>query len=137
MTSSPAVPRASLRQYLWSAVADVLTVLVFVAIGRRNHDEGVNANGVLEVAAPFLIALALVWLALALAPRRRFPLDPEWGASVWVGTVTLGMVLRHVVFDDGTATAFVIVATVFLGSVLNGWRAIARSMAMRRAATSR
>ncbi|MFM8380570.1 MAG: DUF3054 domain-containing protein, partial [Actinomycetota bacterium] len=45
-------PSVSLR--LWCAVADVLTVVIFVAIGRRNHDEDVDAGGVLEVVAPFL-----------------------------------------------------------------------------------
>jgi len=41
-------------------------------------------------------------------------------------------VLRKFVFDDGTALSFVIVTTVFLGTFLNGWRAIARSLAGRR-----
>lgn len=120
-------PGPSVRQRLWFGVADVLTVMIFVAIGRRNHDEDVDAGGVLDVAAPFLIALALVWSVLAIVQRRRSPVDPAWGASVWVGTVTLGMVLRKFLFDDGTATAFVIVATIFLGAGLNGWRAIART----------
>jgi Protein of unknown function (DUF3054) len=48
-----------------------------------------------------------------------------------VTTVALGMVLRKFVFDDGTATAFVIVATVFTGAVLNGWRLAARSTISR------
>lgn len=118
-------------------MADVFTVVIFVAVGRRNHDEDVNANGVLQVAAPFLIALALVWTLLMIRERGRTPVDPGWGASVWVGTVTLGMILRKVAFDDGTATAFVIVATVFLGVGLNGWRAIARWTAARQAMSSR
>lgn len=132
MTSTDG-PRTSVRQRLWCAVADVLTVVIFVAIGRRNHDEDVGAGGVLEVAAPFLLALALVWSVLAIVQRRRSPDDPAWGASVWVGTVTLGMVIRKFLFDDGTATAFVIVATIFLAAGLNGWRAVARSVVRRRA----
>lgn len=123
----------SVRQRMWCAVADVLTVVVFVAVGRRNHDGDVDASGVLEVAAPFLIALALVWSALTLVQRHRSPVDPLWGLSAWVGTLILGMLLRKVAFDGGTATAFVIVATVFLGAGLNGWRAVARSVVRRRA----
>jgi hypothetical protein len=42
------------------------------------------------------------------------------------------MVLRHFVFDDGTATAFIIVATVFLCAFLNGWRALARKLLISR-----
>ena len=136
MTSEPAITRPSAFPRLWCAVADVVTVVVFVAIGRRNHDDDVDAIGVLEVATPFLIALALVWSVLSVAQRRRSPIDPAWGASVWVGTLILGMVLRKFLFDDGTATAFVIVATVFLGTGMNGWRAIARSVVRRRAAVT-
>ncbi|NDF32532.1 MAG: DUF3054 domain-containing protein, partial [Acidimicrobiia bacterium] len=29
------------RNVLWALVADVIGIIVFVAIGRRNHDEGV------------------------------------------------------------------------------------------------
>ena len=64
-----------------------------------------------------LWSLALVW---------RDPLSTRSGVIVWIGTVALGMVLRNLVFDDGTATAFVIVATVFLGVAVNSWRALAR-----------
>lgn len=136
ITSGSRRPGPSIRQRLSYLVADVLTVVVFVAIGRRNHDEDVDASGVLDVAAPFLLALALVWSVLAVVQRRRSPIDPVWGLSTWVGTLALGMVLRKVAFDGGTATAFVIVATLFLGAGLNGWRAIARSVARRRAAVT-
>lgn len=136
MTSETTDAGPSVRQRLHWAVADVITVVVFVAIGRRNHDEDVDAGGVLEVAAPFLIALALVWSVLSVVQPRRSPVDPLWGISAWVGTLILGMVLRKVAFDGGTATAFVIVATVFLGAGLNGWRAVARWAARRRTGTS-
>ena len=116
--------RPSLRTFLWSALADVVTVLIFVAVGRRNHDGTVNAEGVFDVATPFLIALAIIWVVLI--ARRIPPLSATAGVALWVGTVTVGMVLRKTVFDGGTATAFVIVATIFLGLGLNGWRAVAR-----------
>ena len=113
----------SLRIALWALVADVATVVVFVAIGRRNHDEGTEASGVFTTAAPFLIALVVAW---ALGRISRQPVSAGAGVSVWIGTVVIGMVLRNLLFDDGTATAFVIVATIFLGAVLNGWRALVR-----------
>ncbi|MFM8481809.1 MAG: DUF3054 domain-containing protein, partial [Actinomycetota bacterium] len=95
-----------------------------------------DAGGVLEVAAPFLIALGLVWSMLSVVQHRRSPVDPVWGLGAWLGTLILGMVLRNVAFDDGTATAFVIVATIFLGVGLNGWRAITRSVVRRRTAVT-
>ena len=108
---------------LWSAVIDVLCIVIFVAIGRKNHDEGETAAGIFRVAAPFLIAAVAGWLATQAWKR---PLELRTGAIVWVTTIVLGMILRNFVFNDGTATAFIIVATVFLCAFLNGWRAIVR-----------
>jgi len=33
--------------------------------------------------------------------------------------------LRHFAWDRGTAGAFIVVATIFLGATMMGWRAIA------------
>ena len=111
------------RVVLWSAVVDVLCIVIFVAIGRKNHDEGEAAAGIFRVAAPFLIAAVAGWLATQAWKR---PLELRTGVIVWLTTIMLGMVLRRFVFDEGTATAFIIVATVFLCAFLNGWRAIVR-----------
>jgi len=43
----------------------------------------------------------------------------------------VGMVLRRTVFDRGTAAAFVVVATLFVGLFLVGWRLIARQTIRR------
>lgn len=116
------------RAVLWSLVADVVGIIVFVTIGRRNHDEGVAPAGVIETAAPFVIAALVGWL---IARGWKSPVAVGTGAIIWVTTVALGMVLRKLVFDDGTATAFVIVATVFTGAVLNGWRLAVRTRQAR------
>ena len=42
--------------------------------------------------------------------------------SIWVFPLAVGMVLRRFVFDRGTATSFVVVASVFLGLTMFGWR---------------
>jgi Protein of unknown function (DUF3054) len=103
---------------------DILAVVVFVAIGRRSHDESGNAVlGALRVAAPFLIALAVGWLV---ARAHRAPLDIRSGLIVWACTVAIGLALRRTVFDRGVAVAFIIVATITLGVLLIGWRALAK-----------
>jgi len=107
-------------------VVDVLVVLLFVVIGRRNHEEAESAGGLLHTAAPFLIAVAVAWIALWIS-GRSFPAAPApesraGGLVVWPATVVLGMLLRRSMFDDGTALAFVIVATLFLGLTMNLWR---------------
>jgi len=103
-----------------AAAADVVAVLVFVALGRRSHDEPGNAVvGALRVAAPFLIGLTVAWL-VARAWRR--PTALVTGLTIWPITVALGMVLRRTVFDRGTAASFIVVATIATGVLLIGWR---------------
>jgi len=49
-----------------------------------------------------------------------------------VGALTLGMALRGLVFDRGTAPSFVVVAAIVLGVLLIGWRLAARVAGQRR-----
>lgn len=110
------------RRWVRTAALDVLSVLVFVAIGRRSHDEDGNVVvGALKVAAPFVIAVAVGWL-VGRAWRR--PDDVATGVVIWLVTIVAGMLLRHFVFDKGTATSFIIVATIVLGAFLLGWRLV-------------
>ena len=105
-----------------AALADIAVVVVFVAIGRRNHDEGTAVDGIATVAAPFLIALAGGWIV---ARAWRKPMQVDTAFIIWPITVALGLVLRNLVFDRGTALTFIIVATLFTGFLLVGWRLIA------------
>jgi hypothetical protein len=112
-----------------AAACDVVAVLLFVTLGRRSHDEGGNVvTGVLSVAAPFLIALAVGWAA---ARAWRAPVAWRTGLVVWPVTVALGMVLRRFAFDRGTATSFIVVASVATGLLLLGWRLVARRVIAR------
>ena len=47
------------------------------------------------------------------------------GIAAWLGAVAVGMVLR-VIAGQGTAIAFIVVALVFLGLFMLGWRLAAR-----------
>jgi hypothetical protein len=100
---------------------DTFSVVLFVAIGRREHERDSAIAGLIGTAAPFLIALALGWLVLR-AWRR--PTAWATGIGVWAVTIVAGMLLRNLVFDDGTATSFVIVAASFLALFLIGWRLV-------------
>jgi len=111
-----------------AAVIDIVSVLAFVAIGRRNHDEGTAIIPVFSVAAPFLIALAAAWAG---GRAWRAPQSLRTGVAVWVPTVVVGLALRRLVFDHGIATPFVIVATLFLGFALLGWRLVASRLGPR------
>ena len=109
------------RRVALAGIADVAAIVVFVAIGRRNHDEGTAVDGIATVAAPFLIALIVGWIVARAWAR---PMQVESAFIIWPVTVALGMVLRNVVFDRGTALPFIIVATVVTGVFLVGWRMV-------------
>lgn len=117
-----------------AGAADVVAVVVFVTLGRDSHGEALDGAGIAGVAAPFLIGLAAGWLV---ARAWRAPSSVRVGVVVWPVTVALGMLLRHVAWHRGTALAFIVVATVFLGVFLVGWRAVRSGVVRRRAARGR
>jgi Protein of unknown function (DUF3054) len=101
---------------------DVACVLVFCAVGRRSHDEGLNVAGIAETAWPFLSGTAVGWLA-ARAWRRPTAVFPT-GVVVWLCTVAVGMLLRKAT-SAGVAGSFVVVASAVTAVLLLGWRALA------------
>lgn len=104
-----------------AAGLDVGSVVFFVAAGRRTHEQDPAITGLIETAAPFLLGLLLAWIV---ARGWRSPESMRTGLVIWPLTVLFGMLLRDVVFDDGTALSFVIVTAGFLGLTLVGWRAV-------------
>jgi hypothetical protein len=112
-----------MRSAARAAVADICCVLLFVVIGRASHTKGESFAGLASTSWPFLTGLAAGWLA-ARAWRKPAAILPS-GAGAWLGTVAVGMVLRMAA-GQGTAFSFILVALVFLGLFLLGWRLAAR-----------
>lgn len=106
-----------------AATFDIVAIVVFVAIGRRSHDEDGSLRGLVRVAAPFLIGLAISWVV---ARAWRAPTSATTGMVIWPVTVAVGMLVRRFVFDGGTALAFIVVASIVTGLLLIGWRAFFR-----------
>jgi hypothetical protein len=111
---------------------DVVSVLMFCAVGRRSHDEGVDVTGVAATAWPFLTGTALGWL-LSKAWRRPTALAPT-GVIVWLSTVVTGMLLRKA-SSAGVAASFVVVAASVTAVLLLGWRAVTELIARRNVVT--
>lgn len=108
------------KQVGLAAVADAVCVLVFCAIGRRSHAEGVTVSGVAETAWPFLVGAAVGWL-VSRGWRRPLAIVPT-GLAVWVSTIAVGMLLRKA-SSDSVAVTFVVVASAVTAVLLLGWRA--------------
>ena len=81
------------RRVVTAAALDVASLLLFVVIGRRNHEEGESVAGIVETAAPFLIGLAVAWLVVR---AWRWPTALLTGLALWPITVlpTCGILRR-------------------------------------------
>lgn len=109
--------------------ADIGCVVMFSALGRRSHGEGLTLAGVAGTAWPFLIGLGVGWL-VSRAWHRPGAVLPT-GLTIWVCTVAVAMVGRRAT-GAGTPAGFVVVATVVTGLLLVGWRTV-RVVLSRRA----
>jgi hypothetical protein len=119
------------------ALADLVCVLVFAAIGRASHGEDVGVAGLAATTWPFAAGLLLGWVLVRLVPAARArPAGLLAGILVWLPTVAAGMVLRAVT-GAGVQTSFVVVAAVVLGVFLLGWRGVATLVRRREAETPR
>lgn len=113
----------------WLGV-DLVAVLIFCALGRRSHDEGLDVSGLAATAWPFLSGTVLGWL-LSRGWRTPTAVAPT-GLTVWVSTVLVGMILRKAT-SAGVAWSFVVVASTATAVLLLGWRAVFEFVARRRA----
>lgn len=111
-----------------AAGIDTALVVAFAAIGRRNHEEDPGVTGLIGTAGPFVVGLVVAWLV---ATAWNKPFDVRTGLVVWPVTVVVGMIGRRLI-GDGTAVSFVIVATLFTGATLVGWRALRAVIAAKR-----
>lgn len=116
-----------LQRPAWLAV-DVVGVLVFCAVGRRSHDEGLDVTGIAVTAWPFLTGTVVGWL-VSRGWRRPTAVAPT-GVVVWLSTVVIGMLLRKAT-SAGVAASFVVVAMTVTALLLLGWR-VAAGLTLRR-----
>ena len=106
---------------------DVVAVVVFVAIGRLQHD-GAGAfapDEVLTTLWPFIAGLAVAVVVVAIA-RGAYMSTPV-GAYVAVITAACGLALRYA-SGQGIAVSFAVVTTVVLGLLMLGWRLLAQRL---------
>jgi peptidoglycan/LPS O-acetylase OafA/YrhL len=120
--------RNATRPAVLALVADIACVVVFCAIGRRSHAEGLTFGGIAETAWPFLSGTLAGWLISRAwrAPRAVAPT----GVVIWVSTVVVGMLLRKA-SSQGVAASFIVVASLVTALLLLGWRVVAGLIASR------
>lgn len=116
-------PRIRKRAIATAALLDLAVIIIFAALGRSTHSEGVDLPGVLGTAWPFIVAGLIGWLALR-NWRRPLAIWPG-GVGIWGCTWALGMLIRAIT-GGGTALPFVLVALGALGAGMLGWRLLAK-----------
>lgn len=123
MTGAPGAPASVIapRTIALAFVTDVVLVVVFALIGRASHAEHLTVPGIWQTAWPFLAGLVAGWL-VTMAWRAPTALA-RTGLGVWAVTLVGGMLLRSA-SGQGTAVAFIIVASITLLVFLVGWRAL-------------
>ncbi|SFN38918.1 DUF3054 domain-containing protein [Mycetocola miduiensis] len=108
----------------WAVLAlgiDLAATLLFVLVGRGNHNATSSILGLLTTWWPFVVALGFGWLVTRAWKR---PFGILWpGVGIWIVTVAGGMLLRTA-SGQGTAVPFVLIATISVAVLLLGWRAI-------------
>ena len=122
----------NLRQAARGAAAlDAGAIVVFAAVGRANHDEGIlgrGGSGLANTVWPFLAGAAVGWV-IAKGWTKPCAWRPT-GVIVWASTLVGGMLLR-LASGQGVRVSFVIVAAVVLAVFLIGWRVISGMLAKR------
>jgi peptidoglycan/LPS O-acetylase OafA/YrhL len=102
-------------------VVDLLVVAVFVLVGRRTHHDDAGLAGFWRVAWPFAVGLVAAW---AVSGLRRAPFEPRRVAVTSAATVAVAAFLRVAVQDRSAEPPFLLVALLFFGACLFGWRAL-------------
>ncbi len=121
--------RTDTRTVALALAGDIVCVVVFCAIGRRSHAEGLTLDGIAETAWPFLSGTLLGWV-ISRGWRAPTAIAPT-GVIVWLATVIVGMLLRKA-SSQGVAMSFIIVASVVTALLLLGWRGVAAVLRRRR-----
>lgn len=105
----------------WFWVLDIVVVLSFVVVGRDSHGFVTDWEETARVAAPFLIGLGVA--ALAVRPWRN-PASWITGLALGIATTSVGMLLRWLVWEDGTAPVFIVVTSAWIIGLMIAWRVV-------------
>lgn len=112
---------------LWAAT-DLVLIILFALLGRREHEHALSIVGILMTALPFLIAYVI--MTLLSKPNKTINKLFPVGLLVWIGTVALGLALR-IALGSTAAVPFIIVAFLVLGAFLMGRRLVTSLVARK------
>ena len=104
---------------IWFWVVDAVVVVSFVAVGRDSHGFTSDWGETFRIATPFLIGLVV---AIVIVRAWRDPLPWPTGLALGLATVASGLLIRWLVFEDGTAPVFILVTGGWIIGWMVAWR---------------
>lgn len=117
---------------LWKTVVlitgDILAIMLFVLIGKREHQLDASFVDSLITAAPFVIAWLLVGGTTGVFNAEaysRLGKTVVYITLIWLVAGSLGLALRAFIFQEGVSMPFIIVTLVSNLILLLLWRVIA------------
>ncbi|HXG36249.1 MAG TPA: DUF3054 domain-containing protein, partial [Dehalococcoidia bacterium] len=116
MTSIP-------RPQLVLVLGDLMVFAAFVLVGASSHDDGITLASFGRSFLPF----AAVWFLLGpLLGAFRLPAANAWPRLlvIWLICGLLALALRSLALQRPFWSAFTLIALVFNGSLLLGWRGV-------------
>lgn len=124
-----AVDRGESGQLVRTALligGDAAALLVFAAIGRKNHGEGLQLAETFNTALPFLVGWAvasgLTGAYSGNSKDRSIGKAANTAARAWILAVPVALVLRSIQRGYIPDKSFVIVSFIATGVLLIGWR---------------
>ncbi len=119
---------------------DVLTLLIFAAIGRRSHGEAVGLEAMLEVVTtglPFIAGWLLIapWTGAFKPEATRSPFGMLRATLLgWCGGLLVGALLRAAMLGRFSPVSFYLVTFAVALFMLSGWRSLFLLLETRRRA---
>ncbi|HZS90450.1 MAG TPA: DUF3054 domain-containing protein [Chloroflexota bacterium] len=136
-TTTPAGTAPYTSRTALLALGDTVALLAFAAIGRSNHGEAVSPGDVIGTALPFLAAWFVVASLIGALGRPGSAQSTQPGrllpraALAWIIAVPLALVIRGIAKGEQIQPAFAVVALLFNGLTLLGWRGLVSWLAWR------
>jgi len=105
----------------WFWVLDAAIVVSFAVIGRDTHGFNSDWGEVVRISIPFLVALGV---GIVVMRAWQTPTNLMVGLALGIITLAGGMLMRGIVFDDGTATTFILVSAGWIIGLMVAWRIV-------------
>jgi hypothetical protein len=109
------------------ALGDILSFLIFSAIGRSNHSEGLNLFDIISTSSPFIFSWILISPFLGAYNRKATATFSTVYSQIipgWSVSLLLALTIRGLVKEAIPPPPFILVSAISTYVILTSWRSI-------------